>query len=75
MYCTVLPCTTNQTDLKNNARLLQQVRSHVGTDDVVTSAEADLNVLSKATAVVISSGFCVSNSLVDREHSVISIIS
>lgn len=57
---------TSQTDLENNPRLLQQVRPHVGTDDVVTSAEADLNVLSKATAVVVSSGFCVSNSLVDR---------
>lgn len=74
MYCTVLPWTTNQTDLKNNPRLLQQVCSHVGTNDVVASTEADLNVLSKATAVVISSGFCVSNSLEEREHSGISII-
>ncbi len=58
--------TTNQADLENNPRLLQQVRPHVGTDDVVTSAEADLNVLSKATAVVVSSGFCISNGLEDR---------
>lgn len=62
---------TNQTDLKNNTRLLQQVRSHVGADDVVPPAEADLNVFPKATAVVISSCFCISNSLADREQSVI----
>lgn len=62
-----------QTDLKNNSRLLQQIRPHVGTYDVVASAEADLNVLSKTTAVVISSGFCITNGLVDRQCIVISI--
>lgn len=77
LYCTVPCCTvmgaTNQSDLKNNPRLLQQVCSHVSADDVVTSAEADLNVLSKATAVVISGGFGVSNSLADREKGLITV--
>lgn len=77
LCCTVPYCpvtgATNQTDLKNNPGLLQQVRSHVSPDDVVTSAEADLNVLSKATAVVISGGFGVSNSLADREQGLITV--
>lgn len=57
---------TTYADLKNHPRLLQQVRSHVGPDDVVASAEADLDIFSKATAVVVSGGFGVSNSLGNR---------
>lgn len=56
--------------LKNHAGLLQQVRPHVGSDDVVPSAETDLYVLSKATAVVVPSGFSVSDGLLDRRLSV-----
>lgn len=67
-------CQANRTDLKNNTRLLQQVCSHVGTNDVVTSAEANLNVLSEATAVIISSCFRIPNSLENGESSVVSII-
>ena len=38
-------------------------------------AETDLDVLPKATAVVVSSGFGVSNGLMDREESVVSVTS
>lgn len=63
----VIPSQTRpQTHLEDNARLLQQVSPHVGTDDVVVSAEADLDVLPKAAAVVVPRGFGVSNGLMGK---------
>ena len=40
--------------LEHNARFLQEVRAHVRTNDVVIAVEIDLQVLAKATAVVIT---------------------
>lgn len=56
-----------ETDLKHDAGLFQQVGAHVGTDDVVMFVKTDLDVLSKATAVVIASGFGISNRLMEKE--------
>lgn len=47
--------------LKHHSRLLQQVSPHVGTYDVESLVEADLDVLPETTAVVITGGFGVSN--------------
>lgn len=54
------------THLEDNTGLLQQVRPHVGSDDVVVSAEADLDVLPKAAAVVVPGGFSVPNGLMGK---------
>lgn len=52
--------------LKDDSRLLQQVRPHVSADDVVALVEADLYVLPKAAAVVVPGGFGVSYGLKTR---------
>lgn len=49
--------------LKDHSGLLQQVGPHVGSNDVVPFVKANLNVLPKAAAVVIASGFSISNGL------------
>lgn len=49
--------------LEHHTRFLQQICSHVGADDSVAVVEADLNVFPKATAVVITGGLCISDSL------------
>lgn len=49
--------------MEDDPRLLQEIRPHVGPDDVPFPAEADLDVLPKTTAVVISSGFSVPDRL------------
>lgn len=54
--------------LKHDSRLLQQVRPHVGADDVVALVEADLDVLPKAAAVVVPGGFGVSYGLKTTEE-------
>lgn len=54
------PCCTN---LEDDPRLLQEVRPHVGSDDVPFSAEADLDVLPEAAAVVVARGFRVPDRL------------
>lgn len=52
--------------LKHHSWFLQQIRPHVGTDDAVAAVKANLDVFTKTTAVVISSGLCISNGLSDR---------
>lgn len=52
-----------ETYLKYYSGLLKQIRSHVGTDDVISLIKANLNVFPKAAAVVIAGGFCISNGL------------
>lgn len=49
--------------LEDHPGLLQQVGPHVGPDDVVPFVKADLNVLSKSAAVVVASGFSISDGL------------
>lgn len=49
--------------MEDDPRLLQEVRPHVGPDDVAFFAEAYLDILPKATAVVVSGRFCVPNRL------------
>lgn len=56
------------THLKYHSRFLQQICSHVGTDDTVTVVKADLDVFPKATAVVISGGLCISDGLGKRRQ-------
>lgn len=51
------------THLKDHSGLLQQVGPHVGPNDVVPFIKANLNVLPKTAAVVIASGFSISNGL------------
>lgn len=53
----------SSTHLKDHSGLLQQVGPHVGPDDVVPFVKADLNILSKAAAVVIPSGFGIPDGL------------
>lgn len=43
--------------------LLQQVCSHISTNDGVILTEANLNVLAESTAVIIASGFGISDGL------------
>lgn len=57
-----------ETHLKYYSGLLKQIRSHVGTDDVISPIKANLNVFPKAAAVVIAGGFCISNCLHRREE-------
>lgn len=52
-----------KTNLKHYSRLFQKVRPHVGSNDVVFPVKSNLNVLPKATAVVVSRRLGVSNSL------------
>lgn len=54
---------SHTTHLKDHSGLLQQVGPHVGSNDVVPLVEAYLNILSKAAAVVIASGFGISDGL------------
>lgn len=51
------------THLKDHSGLLQQVGPHVGSNDVVPSVKANLDVLPEAAAVVIASGFGISDGL------------
>ena len=51
--------------LVDHSRLLQQVGAHVGSDDLVTLAEANLKVLTKATTVVVPNCLGISNGLHD----------
>lgn len=52
--------------LKHHARLLQQIRPHVGADDAVASVEADLDVFPKPAAVVVPCRLRVPDGLRDR---------
>lgn len=54
--------------LKHHARLLQQIRPHVGADDAVATVEADLDVFPKTTAVVVACCLCVPDGLRDRRQ-------
>ncbi len=49
--------------LEDDARLLEQVRAHVGAHDRVALAEADLQIFAEATAVVVPRRFGVANGL------------
>lgn len=60
----------HETNLKYYSGLLKQIRSHVGTDDVVSPIEANLDVLPEAAAIVIAGGFCISNGLHRRKKSI-----
>lgn len=51
------------TYLKGHSGLLQQVGPHVGPNDVVTFVKTNLDILSKTAAIVIASGFGISNGL------------
>lgn len=51
------------THLEDNSGFLQQVCSHVGSNDSVTWIKTDFSVFSKPTAVIIPCGFCIANSL------------
>lgn len=51
-------------DLKHNTGLLQQVRPHVSPSDAAIPIKSNLNVLPKATAVVIPGCLCISDRLV-----------
>lgn len=53
--------------LKRHSRFLQQVRPHVGPDDVIVFVESDLDVLPKATAVVVSSRLCIPDGLEEEK--------
>lgn len=54
---------TRTAHLKDHSGLLQQVGPHVGPNDVVPLIKANLNVLSESAAVVIASGFGISDGL------------
>lgn len=56
------------THLKDHSGLLQQVGPHVGPNDVVPFVKADLNILSKTAAVVIASGFSISDGLLQTNE-------
>lgn len=63
--------TTNQPaapghHLEHHPGLLQKVRPHVGSDDVVVSVEPDLDVLPKTTAVVVPGSLRIPDGLGDR---------
>jgi len=47
-------------------RFFKKVRAHAGTQDVVVPAEADLDVFTKPTTVVVACCLCISNGL--RSH-------
>ena len=54
-----------QTHLKDNTRLFQQVRSHIGSDDLERGVEIDLDVLPESGGVVVSGRFRISDGLHD----------
>lgn len=56
--------------LKHHARLLQQIRPHVGADDAVATVEADLDVFPKTTAVVVACCLCIPDGLRDRRQQI-----
>lgn len=56
-------CPCPATHLKDHPGLLQQVRPHVGPNDVVLFIKANLNKLPKAAAIVIASGLGISDGL------------
>lgn len=58
---------SHTTHLEDHSGLLQQVGPHAGPNDVVPFVEADLNILSETAAVVIASGFSISDGLL-RTH-------
>lgn len=49
--------------LKHHSGLLQQIRAHVGTDDVIPPVKADLDVFPEAAAVVVTCRLRISDSL------------
>lgn len=51
------------TYLKHDSGLLQQIRAHVGSNDMIPPVKADLNVLSEAAAVVVACRLRIANSL------------
>lgn len=57
-----------KTNLEHHSRLFQKVRPHVGSDNVVLPVKSNLNVLPKATTVVISRRLGISNSLQTEEN-------
>lgn len=54
-------------DLGNHSRFLQEICPHVGPDDLISLVEADLRVLPKATAVVVSSRLCIPDGLEEEK--------
>ena len=60
---TIQDSPSHSTHLKDHPGLLQQVGPHVGSNDVVPSVKADLDILPKAAAVVIARGFGISDGL------------
>lgn len=56
----------NMPHLKHHSWFLQQICSHIGSNDTISIVKADLNVLSETTAVVISGGLRISNGLKRR---------
>lgn len=65
-----LKCTTKRESerevsvyLEDHPWLLQQICPHVCPNDVPPSTKADLDILSKTTAVVVSNGFSISKRL------------
>lgn len=52
-----------KTNLEHHSRLFQKVRPHVGSYDVLLSVKSNLNVLPKATTVVVSRRLGISYSL------------
>lgn len=52
--------------LKHHSWFFQQICPHVGADDAVAAVKANLDVFTKTTAVIISSGLCISNGLSDK---------
>lgn len=55
-------------DLGNHSRFLQEIRPHVGPDDLISPVEADLCVLPKATAVVVPGRLGISYSLTTTKN-------
>ncbi len=51
--------------LKYNSRFLQQVSSHVGSDDLKGGVEIDLDVFPESRRVIVSSRFRISDGLHD----------
>lgn len=49
--------------LEYNSRFLQQIRPHVGTNDMESFIKANLNVFPKATAIVVSGCFSIADGL------------
>ena len=49
-------------------RLLEQVRAHVGADDLVALVEANLDELSEARTVVVARRLCVADRLREQQR-------